>query len=117
MAEHLKTGSAGEDLAVKYLLERGYTVLARNFRFKRAEIDIIASRKNILVFAEVKTRSSAQFGFPEDFVDNKKVELFLLAADEYIYQQQWQHDVRFDIISIIKKGNEVQIHHIEDAFH
>lgn len=117
MAEHLKTGIAGEDLATQYLEEKGYIVKERNYRFKRAEVDIIAQQNKLLVFVEVKTRRSNKFGYPETFVNTKKTDLFLLAADEYIYQTNWLHDIRFDIISIIKSGNLIEVHHIEDAFH
>src|SRR5690606_39101976 len=104
--------------ASSYLTAKGYAILARNYRFKRAEIDIIAQFGNLLVFAEVKTRGSDKFGFPEEFVSDRKIELFLLAADEYIYQQNWQHDIRFDIISVSATQNgQFNIHHIEDAFH
>ena len=118
MAKHNQLGSSGEELASSYLQAKGYEILARNYRFKRAEIDIIAQLGKLLVFIEVKTRGSDRHGFPEEFVSTKKVNLFLLAADEYIYQHNWQHDIRFDIISLTATpSGEFNIHHVEDAFH
>ena len=118
MAEHHKLGLAGEAEAANFLKANGFTILAQNYRYKKAEIDLIACKENLLVFAEIKTRSSHKFGFPEDFVSSRKVELFLMAAEEYIFQHNWPHDIRFDIISVSVSGNgSFQIHHIEDAFH
>jgi putative endonuclease len=116
MATHNQLGNTGEEKAATYLMQKGYTILARNYRYRRAEIDIIAQLGNLLVFAEVKTRGSDKHGYPEEFVSPKKVELFLTAAEEYIFQHNWPHDIRFDIISVTAT-TEFRIHHIEDAFH
>lgn len=118
MAEHNKLGAAGEEIATKYLEEKGYKILARNYRYQRAEVDIIAQKNLVLVFAEVKTRGTNKHGFPEEFVNARKIELFLLAAEEYIYQNNWPHDIRFDILSVsVSFNGKFQVHHIEDAFH
>jgi putative endonuclease len=118
MAQHIKTGAAGERVAAQYLEQKGYIILTRNYRYKKAEVDIIAQQENRLVFVEVKTRRAQNFGYPEESVTAKKESLFLQAAEEYIYQTNWLHDVRFDIISIsLASDNSHQIHHIEDAFH
>ena len=85
MSNHLVTGKKGEDIAVDYLVEKGYVVLERNWRFKKAEIDIIAKDDDgTLVFVEVKTRTYTYFGEPEAFVDDKKKSLMLYAASEYM---------------------------------
>lgn len=118
MAKHNQTGENGETLAADYLVKQGFTVTARNYRYKKAEVDLIAQRDNLLVFVEVKTRTASNFGYPEESVTTKKEQLFLLAADEYIHQSQWQNDIRFDIIAVtISTLGNYQIHHIEDAFH
>ena len=117
MATHNDTGIRGEKIATTYLQKKGFTIRARNYRFKKAEVDIIAQIGNLLVFVEVKTRATNKYGYPEEFVSQKKAELFLLAAEEYIYQHGWQHDIRFDILSVTTSGQAVQVHHIEDAFH
>jgi len=72
MAEHNELGKKGEELAVEYLQQNGYKILDRNWTFQKAEIDIIATKENILAIVEVKTRSSLDFGSPQDFVDAKK---------------------------------------------
>ncbi|WP_115375737.1 YraN family protein [Adhaeribacter pallidiroseus] len=118
MAKHNHTGQIGEELATSFLIEKGFAILAKNYRYKRAEIDIIAQKPGLLLFVEVKTRTSNYHGFPEEAITQKKVDLFLLAAEEFIHQLSWQHDIRFDVIAV-SGGNHVpfQIHHIEDAFH
>jgi len=118
MAQHIKTGAAGEQIATHYLAQQGYTILERNYRFKKAEIDIIARKEKILLFVEVKTRRAQKFGYPEESVNAKKEALFLLAAEEYIFLINWQSDIRFDIISItMTSESEYHLYHIEDAFH
>lgn len=118
MAQHLKTGITGEQIATNYLVQQGYAILERNYRYKKAEIDIIAQKEKILLFVEVKTRRAQNFGYPEESVTPKKEALFLLAAEEYIFRINWLNDIRFDIISItLASSQEFQLHHIEDAFH
>jgi putative endonuclease len=118
MAKHNRTGQIGEELATNFLVEKGFTILANNYRYQRAEIDIIAYKSTLLIFVEVKTRTTNQHGYPEEAITQKKIDLFLLAAEEFIHQLNWQHDIRFDVIAI-SGGNHLpfQIHHIEDAFH
>lgn len=114
MTDKKTIGNKGEQLAAEYLVSKGFEVVARNYRHKHAEIDLIVQRDNWLIFVEVKTRSSADFGEPEDFVDAKKVNKMFEAADEYIYSTNWLGHVRLDIISV-KLGAQVQIEHFEDA--
>lgn len=113
---HIKTGQDGERLAAAFLREKGYAVLHRNYRYKRSEIDIIATRDSVLVFVEVKTRATDVFGFPEEAVNRKKEKMILKAADHYIRAVEWKHDVRFDIIAVTLATSPA-LHHIEDAFH
>lgn len=113
---HQSTGQKGEDLATQFLEKEGYQIVERNFRYKRAEIDIIAKKDGLMVFVEVKARSSSAFGYPEDFVDEKKSELIMAAADHYIDQMNWEGLIRFDIISIMLKP-QVSVRHFEDAFY
>jgi putative endonuclease len=84
MAEHNETGKAGEELAVKYLRSKGYTILETNWRLGRNEIDIIAEADHCLVVVEVKTRHSTDFGNPESFVTREKQRLLIRAANAYI---------------------------------
>jgi putative endonuclease len=113
---HLRTGRLGENHAAVYLQRRGYTILRQNYRLGRAEVDIIAQQGNLLVFVEVKTRSTDRYGFPEEAVNPKKETMLLNAAEEFILREEWRHEVRFDIISVTLSSPPV-IHHIEDAFH
>ncbi len=113
---HIHTGQRGESMAVAYLQDSGYKVLQQNYRYKRAEIDIVAQKGSLLVFVEVKTRGSDVYGYPEEAVNSKKEALLLTAAAAYIEEQNWHFDVRFDIISVTLSARPV-IHHIQDAFH
>ncbi|MFC6996324.1 YraN family protein [Rufibacter roseus] len=117
MAHNTRLGQQGEDAAEAYLRAKGYQVLSRNYRYRRAEVDLIAVKDKILVLVEVKTRSTHYFGYPEEAVTPAKEELLLMAADNYIEETNWQHDVRFDIISILWQKSGPMIWHFEDAFH
>ena len=117
MAKHLAYGAEAEHAAARYLQQKGYAILCRNYRSKRAEIDLIAQKDKVLVFVEVQARATANFGWPEEAVTPRKQELLLTAAQTYIEEMNWLHDARFDIISVIGQGNNQQILHIEDAFH
>lgn len=116
MAVHNETGKKGEVAAANFLRSKGFEVLATNYRFHKAEIDIIASKDNLLVFVEVKTRSTNWFGFPEQSVDKKKQQLISLAATNYIEENKITTEIRFDVISLTKSASGFDIHHIEDAF-
>lgn len=117
MAEHNDLGKQGEALAVEFLQKIGYTILETNWTFQKAEVDIIARKNNILAVVEVKTRSSIDFGLPQDFVNPKKIQLLVKAINEYVVQQDLDIDVRFDIIAIHKEGQKLNIEHLEDAFY
>lgn len=111
------SGKEGEDIAVKYLESKGYQILARNYRVKRQEIDIIAQEEGIFVFVEVKSRSSSDFGFPEDFLSPPQEERIRNAAIAYLSEKKiLAQDIRFDIISILINGQTPDIEHFEDAF-
>jgi putative endonuclease len=111
-----KIGDLGEKMAAKVLVEKGYKIIETNYRYGRSEIDLIAEKEGILVFVEVKTRKNSRFGYPEDFVNEKKAEMIIVAAEHYIMENDWKKDIRFDIVSIImdKEGHELE--HFEDAF-
>ncbi|MDV7186415.1 YraN family protein [Lutibacter sp. TH_r2] len=116
MATHNELGAKGEQLAVEYLQQKGYKILERNWRFKKAEIDIIALKNDILIPVEVKTRTSNYFGNPQDFVNQKKIQLLVEAINEYVISKDLDVEVRFDIVAIIKNKNTTKIEHLEDAF-
>ena len=84
MAQHNELGNQGEQLAVDFLIEHGYEIVARNYRFHKAEVDIIAKQKDTLAIIEVKTRSTADFGNPQDFLKPKQIQRLVKAVDEYV---------------------------------
>jgi len=116
MSDKIKTGNKGENLAADFLQKKGYEIVARNYRYKHAEIDLIVRQKNLFVFVEVKTRSSSSFGEPEAFVDTKKAAKIFEGAEQYIHEANWNGNIRFDIVSV-KTGAEPEIVHFEDAMH
>ena len=88
MAQHIDAGKQGEQLAERYLLDQNYTILHRNWRYSRYEIDIIALKNEVLHFVEVKLRSSKNYGMPEEHVSKKKFKFLTQAADEFLFQHQ-----------------------------
>lgn len=117
MAQHNELGKKGEDLAVAYLLKANYEILERNYRFDKAEVDIIARKKGVLAIIEVKTRSSLDFGNPQDFVKPKQIKNLVKAVNEYVSESNIEDEVRFDIIGIVKKGPKYKIEHLKNAFY
>ena len=117
MAQHNELGKKGEQLAVDFLLKNNYAIIERNYRFDKAEVDIIAQKENTLAVVEVKTRSTKDFGNPEEFVKPKQIKNLVKAVDEYVTVNDLDVEVRFDIIAIVKDKNEFKIEHLEDAFY
>lgn len=117
MAEHNELGKLGEELAVEFLRKEGYEILETNWTFQKAEIDIIAQKENTLAIIEVKTRSSLEFGLPQDFVKPKKIQLLVKAVNEYVVSKNMDINVRFDIIAIHKEEKSFVIEHLIDAFY
>ncbi len=116
MALHNEIGKRGEQLALNFLRNQGYQILETNWRYSRAEIDIIARKEGILVFVEVKTRTAAAFGPPEAFVSAKQERLIANAAAVYMEQIGHDWEIRFDIIGVLLSQSETSIKHFEDAF-
>jgi putative endonuclease len=110
-------GSKGEALAVAFLQIHGYTILARNFYYQKAEIDIIAKKDDVLLVVEVKWRKSDVHGAPHEFVTPKKRKLMARAAEYYIQKFDWQGETRFDIISIVGSEQQHTIEHLKQAFY
>jgi putative endonuclease len=117
MAEHNDLGRLGEEIALKYLRDKGYVIRATNWRFGKDEIDIIAEKDEFLVIVEVKTRRSSIFGEPEVFVNANKQRFLIRATQVYIEKNEINLEARFDIVSIILNANTKQVNHIEDAFY
>ncbi len=116
MASHNDFGKQSEEKAAAFLTSRGHEILQQNYRFGRAEVDIISRLEGIIVFTEVKARSTERFGYPEEFVGKEKMKLMKQAAEEFMYRNNFDCEVRFDIISVTPVKGELKVHHIEDAF-
>lgn len=104
-------------MAARFLIEKGFEIVERNYRYKRSEIDLIVKKDKWLVFVEVKLRSSDLYGYPEDFVDYKKAKNIIDGAEQYTYDNNWQGNVRYDIVSIRLLKDKTEIIQIEDAFY
>ena len=117
MTDKMKMGVDGEQAACSFLKQKGYEILEKNYRYRKSEIDLIVKHDNWLVFVEVKTRSSSFFGYPEEFVDRKKQLMIFDAAENYMYEKDWNGNVRYDIVSIMAVKGKLEVYHIEDAFY
>lgn len=118
MAKHKETGIKGEHIAENFLLKKGYNILHSNWRFGKKEVDLIAEKDGLVVIVEVKTRTSFEFGFPEEAVSPQKQQHLKLAAEAFFDENRQYNDVRFDIISILLNKDEVkEVIHFEDAFY
>ena len=117
MATHNDTGKWGEDLAVAYLEKKGYTIVERDWKSGRRDIDIIALDDDVVVFVEVKTRRNRLYGEPEESVDYHKLQNLQQAISHYVKFRHIRQDIRFDIISIVGTiGTEPDIQHIQDPY-
>ncbi len=117
MSKHSKIGIKGEEIASTFLLNKGYNILFRNWRYGKKEVDIIAAKKDLIVFVEVKTRSREQFQYPEEAVNKKKQLLLKAAAEGYADQYPSRQNIRFDIVSVLMDGEHIkEIVHFEEAF-
>ena len=116
MSEHIDLGKRGERLAYTFLRKKGYEVLATNYRYEKTEIDIVCRKDKTIVFVEVKTRATENFGAPEEAVDNKKQEKLVRTAERFIEVNDMLGDVRFDVVSVIIDGKKEKVTHIRDAF-
>lgn len=109
-------GDEGENIAADFLINKGYSIIERKWKYMRYEIDLIAEKDGSIVFVEVKTRYSNSYGEPWEAVNKAKRKKICASADAYIQQRDIELEPRFDIISIIKSNKEFQIEHIEEAF-
>ncbi len=116
MAQHNELGKQGEQMAIDYLIKKNYTIRDKNWRYLKAEVDIIAQKENTIVAVEVKTRSSDYFGDPQNFITKKKIKLLVMAMNEYVVSKDLDVEVRFDIIAILQNKKAFKIEHLEDAF-
>ena len=110
-------GVSGEDFAARHLESGGYRIIARNFRIRTAEIDLIAERDGVIVFIEVKTRRTTRFGRPAEAVNARKQQKIIAAAGVFMQREEFaQCACRFDVIEVFKLNGEWQLNQIENAF-
>ena len=110
-------GDMGEAIAKRFLTGKGYEIVALNYRYSRAEVDIIAKYETALIFIEVKTKSYTYYGDPAESVTASKERMYFDAANKYMEEIEWEGEIRFDIISIIlSEDGKHNISHFEDAF-
>ncbi len=117
MAEHNKFGKEGEDMAMQWLIEKGYEILHRNWRHKQFEIDLIALKNNFLHIIEVKTRHHSPFGYPEDNVGKKKFKNLQRAADEFLFLNPGHKWIQYNILAItLFNDKDPEFFLLEDVF-
>ncbi|HOY38316.1 MAG: YraN family protein [Bacteroidales bacterium] len=117
MANHNDTGNKGEMLAAQYLISHGFEILSTNWHSQHREVDIIARKNGLIVFVEVKTRSSDQWQRPEESVDARKQKLLIEAAGDYMANYPDDAEARFDVVSVVLNANgDVKITHFPEAF-
>lgn len=110
-------GDKGELLAADFMRRHGYEIVERNFRYDRAEIDLVARKGELIVFCEVKTRKSNAYGTGEEAVDSRKQAQIRKAADGYVSTRGVENsEFRFDVIVVDIRENTTSIRHIEEAF-
>ncbi len=117
MSDVNNLGAFGERLAFDFLISEGYKILAQNYRFKKAEVDILAQKGTYLVAVEVKTRRSKAFGAPEEFLKPAQIQRIIKAVDHFVISNDLNLEARFDIIAIVLSSKTPEIDHIENAFY
>ena len=117
MATHNDTGKKGEEMAAKWLEEKGYQILERNWRYHKSEVDIIAHKNQLLHFVEVKTSRSLRFGFPEQRVTRRKMQLLMKAGANYLARNRQWRRIQYNILSIcLQKHQPASFLLIEDVY-
>ncbi len=116
MARHNETGKLGEELAQQYLVDAGYAILETNWRHRRNEVDIIATKNNMLHFIEVKCRRSSTFGHPEESVTKAKIKNMIDASEEYLYINPNFQRIQFDVLAITIVTEKIEYFLIEDVY-
>ena len=115
--ERISKGKKGEDAAASFLAKEGYKIIERNFRCPLGEIDIVALDKGVLVFVEVKTRSSNKFGLPEEAVNRRKQHQMAKAAQFYISRKKlFNSPARVDVVAVILSDEKIEVRVIRNAF-
>lgn len=116
MADHNELGRKGEVAAVACLEKKGHRIVERNWSFSGYEIDIVSEYEGFIIFVEVKTRTSDEWGNPGDAVNEKRMRRMIRAASHYLKKNGIDKPARFDIIAVILNKRQFTLEHIEDAF-
>ena len=112
-----KTGQEGQAAAEKYLQGKGYTILARNYRAKTGEVDLVVKDGAYIVFVEVKYRKSLKYGFPREAVGHAKQQRIVSTALHYLATHRLtESDIRFDVVEVLEQHGRLYASHIQDAF-
>lgn len=110
-------GQKAETIAAAFLINKGFRIVAQNFRFKQFEVDLIVKNDKIMVFVEVKARKNNLFGNPEASVNARKIAAIRKVSLHYLRTYHWHKAIRFDIIAIIGNPEQnIEIFHLEDVF-
>ena len=117
MAQHNELGKEGEQVAANFMAEKGYEILEQNWRYNHKEIDLIAKKDDLLIIAEIKTRSTEEWEHPQEAITNAKIRFLVDATEAYIMEMDIDLEVRFDVISVIPERGTWKIEHIEEAFY
>lgn len=116
----ISTGNWGEEKAASYLKRRGYKIVDRNCRYRQGEIDIVAEKRDLIVFVEVKTRKNSEYAEAREFVTIAKQQRVIAAAQMWIQENACEKQPRFDVIEVYspngQNGISVKINHLENAF-
>tara|TARA_B110000879_G_scaffold29095_1_gene39759 strand:- start:97 stop:456 length:360 start_codon:yes stop_codon:yes gene_type:complete len=115
--QHIELGQLGEDLAAQYLTLKNFEILERNYKWGKAEIDLVCKDDNLLVVVEVKTRQTDVYGQPFEAVTKSKQRQIIKVTNRYIQENDVELEVRFDVVSIVKNQYQTKIDHIESAFY
>lgn len=110
-------GREGEEKAVALLVEKGFEIIERNYRYGKGELDIIARDKEFLVFVEVKSRESLEYGKPEEAITKRKMSQIRKITEAYLAEKNITNEnIRFDVVAILFLNGEISIEHYENAF-
>ena len=111
----IKIGRQGEMIAVKYLEKKGYTIVEQNHRTKYSEMDLITTKKNVLVFVEVRTKTNERFGTPEETINKNKIRRLIRSAQAYVAFKKYIKSYRIDAVCVVlgADGKAKRISHHE----
>jgi len=112
-----RRGDLGEEAAARYLEQRGFRVLDRNWRYRQWELDLVCRDGDTIVFVEVKTRAATTMGTPADALTSRKQARLVKVASQYLSKKSlWDEPCRFDLAAVIDTGESMNVEHIENAF-